>query len=376
MSVTPTDTSTTIDPYAASFDSSYLQTFPEFSPVSVFSTEDFGADFTSDSATSPSSPLSPALSASSFGFPSTDSWPAWDGAELSPEPENLFGCQTVSSCPEPSSASLSPAINPLNLSLSAVDASTPIPEMPPIMQGSIPDQQQQQQQHRQQQQQQEQQQQQLPSSLPSIPETDRLATKRYPSRESRRKPSTGALSDSKVPTTRSTAAAATATTTATTARRASTTASTAKTKHGSSNTTGTTPALGPKKSAHNMIEKRYRTNLNDKIARLRDAVPSLRQLAQRAAAASEEGGPASDEDGMGTTTTTQNGGGGGPGAAKLNKATILARATEYILQLERRNRGLEAENGALRGRMEGLEVLLMGRAAAAAGRGRVVTGWE
>jgi hypothetical protein len=31
-----------------------------------------------------------------------------------------------------------------------------------------------------------------------------------------------------------------------------------------------------KKTAHNMIEKRYRTNLNDKIAALRDSVPSLR----------------------------------------------------------------------------------------------------
>jgi hypothetical protein len=31
-----------------------------------------------------------------------------------------------------------------------------------------------------------------------------------------------------------------------------------------------------KKTAHNMIEKRYRTNLNDKIAALRQSVPSLR----------------------------------------------------------------------------------------------------
>ncbi len=31
-----------------------------------------------------------------------------------------------------------------------------------------------------------------------------------------------------------------------------------------------------KKTSHNMIEKRYRTNLNDKIAALRDSVPSLR----------------------------------------------------------------------------------------------------
>lgn len=32
----------------------------------------------------------------------------------------------------------------------------------------------------------------------------------------------------------------------------------------------------PKKTAHNMIEKRYRTNLNDKIAELKQSVPSLR----------------------------------------------------------------------------------------------------
>jgi hypothetical protein len=36
-----------------------------------------------------------------------------------------------------------------------------------------------------------------------------------------------------------------------------------------------------KKTAHNMIEKRYRTNLNDKIAALRDSVPSLRIIAKK-----------------------------------------------------------------------------------------------
>ncbi|KAL2157937.1 hypothetical protein VTH06DRAFT_4992 [Thermothelomyces fergusii] len=362
MSATPTDSSTTIDPYAASsFDSSYLRTFAEFSPASVFSTEDFSPDFTSDSATSPLTPLSPALSSSSFGFPSTDSWPAWDSIELSPQSEHLFGCQTASSCPQPSSASLSSAINPLDLSLAEVDSSTTIPKM--LMQGSMPGQQQQQQ---------KQQQQQLPYNVPSIPAMDGVATKRYPSRESRRKSSTSGFFDSKVPVAGST----TATTPATTApapRRVST----FKTRHAGSTASASPAALGPRKSAHNMIEKRYRTNLNDKIARLRDAVPSLRQqaaqqAAQQAGASEEDGGAGSDED---KTTTTQHG--GIVGAPKLNKATILARATEYILQLERRNRGLEAENSALRGRMEGLELLLMGRAAAmTAGRGRVVAGWE
>ena len=37
-----------------------------------------------------------------------------------------------------------------------------------------------------------------------------------------------------------------------------------------------------KKSAHNMIEKRYRNNLNDKIAALRESVPSLRIMTKSA----------------------------------------------------------------------------------------------
>ena len=40
--------------------------------------------------------------------------------------------------------------------------------------------------------------------------------------------------------------------------------------------------LPVKKTAHNMIEKRYRTNLNDKIAALRDSVPSLRIMTKSA----------------------------------------------------------------------------------------------
>jgi hypothetical protein len=42
-----------------------------------------------------------------------------------------------------------------------------------------------------------------------------------------------------------------------------------------------------KKTAHNMIEKRYRTNLNDKIAALRDSVPSLRVMSKKGSRAEE-----------------------------------------------------------------------------------------
>jgi len=50
-----------------------------------------------------------------------------------------------------------------------------------------------------------------------------------------------------------------------------------------------------KKTAHNMIEKRYRTNLNDKIALLRDSVPSLR------VASKGKGNSVKDEDLQGLT---------------------------------------------------------------------------
>ena len=80
------------------------------------------------------------------------------------------------------------------------------------------------------------------------------------------------------------------------------------------------------KRSHNAIEKRYRTNLNQKIAGLRDAVPSLRRLGALAA---------DDADSL---TSTH----------KLNKATILSKAIEYIQHLESRNQHLEEENAILR----------------------------
>lgn len=128
----------------------------------------------------------------------------------------------------------------------------------------------------------------------------------------------------------------------------------------------TKPALGPKKTAHNMIEKRYRTNLNDKIAALRDSVPALRVMVHRLEHTDgvedgaidvnimdeikAEAGLEGDEDLGGLTP-----------AHKLNKATILSKATEYIAHLERKNRSLAKENSALRNRVEGFEMLVMSR---------------
>lgn len=62
-----------------------------------------------------------------------------------------------------------------------------------------------------------------------------------------------------------------------------------------------------KKTAHNMIEKRYRTNLNDKIAALRESVPSLRVMSKK-----NSRGEEIQEDLQGLTP-----------AHKLNKVCLL-----------------------------------------------------
>lgn len=97
----------------------------------------------------------------------------------------------------------------------------------------------------------------------------------------------------------------------------------------------------PKKTAHNMIEKRYRTNLNDKIAALRDSVPSLRVMSRPNGGNEEDDDP---EDLEGLTP-----------AHKLNKATVLSKATEYIRHLEKRNKRLQDEVITLKGRIESYE---------------------
>ncbi|KAI1003749.1 hypothetical protein K3495_g4459 [Podosphaera aphanis] len=121
----------------------------------------------------------------------------------------------------------------------------------------------------------------------------------------------------------------------------------------------------PKKIAHNMIEKRYRTNLNEKIAALRDAVPSLRivvrcgsgQLRQSSktgnkARKDEQKKPklarVTRKDTTDRLDIERDDLQGLTAANKLNKATILAKATEYIAHLEHRNRTLIEEREAFR----------------------------
>jgi hypothetical protein len=96
----------------------------------------------------------------------------------------------------------------------------------------------------------------------------------------------------------------------------------------------------PPKKSHNMIEKRYRTNINDKIKALRDTVPSLRVMSRGNSNAEEV-----DLEGLAP-------------AHKLNKANILAKATEYIKHLQKQKNKMEQEILDLKARVEQFEKMI------------------
>ncbi|KAJ6437813.1 helix-loop-helix DNA-binding domain-containing protein [Purpureocillium lavendulum] len=88
--------------------------------------------------------------------------------------------------------------------------------------------------------------------------------------------------------------------------------------------------------AHNDVERKYRTNLKVKIAELRDAVPALQS-------------PNAEGD--------SDGGNGNQGTPKVSKGTVLTKATEYIQQLEQRNKTIMQEHQQLARRLQAFETL-------------------
>jgi hypothetical protein len=103
-----------------------------------------------------------------------------------------------------------------------------------------------------------------------------------------------------------------------------------------------------RKRGHNAIEKRYRTNLNEKINCLRDGVPAL---CRHSSSESKSGDEAEDSDGEGVDSKT--------GQQKYGKAAVLTRALEYIQHLESTTQRLGNEVDVLKTRVGAFEKLAM-----------------
>ncbi|KAJ2769195.1 hypothetical protein IWQ57_003209 [Coemansia nantahalensis] len=97
---------------------------------------------------------------------------------------------------------------------------------------------------------------------------------------------------------------------------------------------GSTAGQFQRKVAHNAIERRYRNNINDRIRDLRNAVPALECTRSKMRSSDSDGAHDSADDLDDAADTNVD---GVEAATKLNKATILGKATEYIYYLRRTN---------------------------------------
>ncbi|KAJ3102827.1 hypothetical protein HDU97_000284 [Phlyctochytrium planicorne] len=113
-----------------------------------------------------------------------------------------------------------------------------------------------------------------------------------------------------------------------------------------------------RKSAHNAIERRYRNNINQRIADLKSVVPALNstrigKAVGKSASNANNGDDDEDSDDGDDQDEILD---GIPAARKLNKATILRKATEYIVHLKTELGRCREETDAFRRMLRGLGV--------------------
>lgn len=103
------------------------------------------------------------------------------------------------------------------------------------------------------------------------------------------------------------------------------------------------PGKQLKKVAHNAIERRYRNNINDRIRELKNVVPALYKARIREKGDNDDDSSVESGDEQEEAVIVE----GVEVAKKLNKATILRKATEYINFLKNTNDTTEQENQIL-----------------------------
>lgn len=97
------------------------------------------------------------------------------------------------------------------------------------------------------------------------------------------------------------------------------------------------------KSAHNVIEQRYRNKINDKFTALQNSVPTLRVIARKKSKSRSDDDEDDDEYYYLPPLEREEDLEGLEPARKLNKGTILAKSVEYIKFLERKNDRMKVE---------------------------------
>lgn len=118
---------------------------------------------------------------------------------------------------------------------------------------------------------------------------------------------------------------------------------------------------GKTRSAHNIIEQRYRNRMNDKFTALQNCVPTLRAAVKRGSKTRSDFDTDMERDKYGASDGEKDDGEDLEGlapATKLNKATILTKSVEYIKFLEKKNNRMRSEHRQLIERAQMLGVSL------------------
>lgn len=119
------------------------------------------------------------------------------------------------------------------------------------------------------------------------------------------------------------------------------------------------------KSAHNIIEQRYRNKINDKFTALQMSVPTLRVATRRKKKSVTDADEDDDEESVFEFSSNPNNKSeviedleGLEPARKLNKGTILTKSIEYIKFLELKNSKMKQEHEELimKAKLLGIEI--------------------